>query len=544
MEILNLHQGSPEWHAERLQCFTASEAPAMMGASKNMSRTKLLDLKKTGLAEDVSSYTQKIFDQGHETEANARPIIEAVIGEDLYPVTGKLVVDGLPLLASFDGLTMMHSIGFEHKQWNKDVVAKLDNGDIGPEHYWQLEQQLLVSGAEKVIFTVTDGTSVNIRHMEYIAVPGRRAQLLAGWQQFAIDLEAHEAADPETSTIVAEPVKDLPAVSVQVNGEINIIDNFSEFEEQLRLFVDERLITEPQTDQDFADLDGQIKVLEKAESALDAVEASMLSQVQTIDELKRTKDMLHKLARDNRLVAQKLLKSEKEKRRAEILNGGKEALTEHIKQINNTLGGKIVMPVITADFAGAMKNKRTIDSLRNAVDTTLANTKIEANQVADRIRLNLESLRTDAKGYESLFADAQQLVTKENDDLKNLITARINEHKQTEEKRLEDERERIREEERVRVENERIEREQKTPVAAKEQQESNDDQVVEPAEEVKQLVTEESPAVTQGNEYSANASGSEIILTIGNDLHPISIGEAKALVNDLDAAILIAKAVS
>ncbi|WP_242489352.1 MULTISPECIES: hypothetical protein [unclassified Pseudomonas] len=47
------------------------------------------------------------------------------------------------------------------------------------------------------------------------------------------------------------------------------------------------------------------------------------------------------------------------------------------------------MPAVAADFAGAMKNKRTIASLQDAVDTELAGAKIAASQTADAIRLNL-----------------------------------------------------------------------------------------------------------------------------------------------------------
>jgi hypothetical protein len=48
----------------------------------------------------------------------------------------------------------------------------------------------------------------------------------------------------------------------------------------------------------------------------------MLAQIETVDSAKKTKDMLAKLVRDNRLMAEKLLASEKERRRGEIVAGG------------------------------------------------------------------------------------------------------------------------------------------------------------------------------------------------------------------------------
>ena len=45
----------------------------------------------------------------------------------------------------------------------------------------------------------------------------------------------------------------------------------------------------------------------------------MLAQIQTVDQARRTKDALHKLVRDNRLMAEKLLSAEKERRKSEIV---------------------------------------------------------------------------------------------------------------------------------------------------------------------------------------------------------------------------------
>jgi hypothetical protein len=203
----------------------------------------------------------------------------------------------------------------------------------------------------------SDGTEENCVHMWYEAVPGRAEQLLAGWKQFSEDLANYQPTETKAAPTAA-PVLDLPAVSVQVSGELAIADNFGAFETALRDFIEHRLIIKPQTDQDFADLESQIKTLKKAEGALDAAEAQLLSQVATVDQLKRTKDLLHKLARDNRLAAEKLGKSEKEARRLEILQAAKQALADHIDKTNASLK-QVALPHLAADFAGAMKGKRT-----------------------------------------------------------------------------------------------------------------------------------------------------------------------------------------
>lgn len=82
-----------------------------------------------------------------------------------------------------------------------------------------------------------------------------------------------------------------------------------------------------------------------------------------------------------------------------------------------------------------MKNKRTIASLQDAVDTELARAKIDASQAADSIRLNLTSLAELAVDHAFLFSDVQQLVTKANEDLVTLIKFRIAEHQKAEEEK-------------------------------------------------------------------------------------------------------------
>ncbi|HEV8077346.1 MAG TPA: YqaJ viral recombinase family protein, partial [Marinobacter sp.] len=448
MKVLDVKQGTDAWHQERASRFTAREAPAMMGFSKYQTRSQLLAQKATGAKPEVTSSMQYIFDKGHEAEASAGFIAEKIIGAELYPCTAT-DDDGI-YLASFDGITMDEQVIWEHKLMNEALACSVYAGIIPDTHWPQLEHQLMVSGAEKVLFMVSDGTEDNCVTTWYHSTPERRQALLSGWEQFANDLASYEHVEQDAA-VVGEAVTTLPSVSAQVSGSLEIVDNLEVFETALRDFIDNRLITSPQTDQDFADLDSQIKTLERAEGALNAAEANVLSMVSAVDMFKRTKDMLHAMARDNRLMAQKLLKAEKENRRAEILQAAKTALTGHMAKVSATLNG-IDLCSSSADFPAAMKGKRTITSLKDAADTELARAKIEANAAADKIRVNLELLRTDAAEYGFLFSDRQQLVTQESDHLKLIINDRIQAHKVAEETKLQAERELIRAEEKAKAE--------------------------------------------------------------------------------------------
>ena len=446
MKIHNVAQGSAEWHALRAQHFTASEAPAMMGASKYQTRTDLLTMKKTGFMPEVTQAQQYIFDKGHATEALARPLVEVMIGEELYPVVGT---DG-NLLASMDGATMLGETLFEHKLWNESLVAQVKAGELDPHYYWQLEQQLLVSGAERVIFVCSDGTAENFVHMEYRPVAGRAAQLVEGWKQFEADLANFEMAEAP-SIIVGKAPDELPALRIELTGMVTA-SNLKVFEDSALAVIDS-VKTTLQTDQDFADAKKAVKWCGDVEEAVAAAKKQALSQTQSIDELFSSLDRISAHARETRLKVDKLVKAQELLVKTNIKQKAEQALADHVAAINKTLG-RVTLPVVSSDFAGAMKNKRTIASLQDAVDTELARAKIAASQSADAIRLNLTSLAELAPDHAFLFNDIQQLVLKANDDLVALIKVRISEHQKAEEQKAEAQREQIRLEELKRIEDE------------------------------------------------------------------------------------------
>lgn len=454
METLTLVQGTAEWSAHRAQHFNASDAPAMMGCSPYKNRTELLHAMHTGISPEVDARTQRRFDDGHRFEKLALPVAEDLIGEDLSPVVG---VSG-KYSASFDGLTMDGSIAFEHKTLNDQLRAALMSDaevDALPLHYRvQMEQQLLVSGASKVLFMASKWVGDDLAeemHCWYTPDMDLRAQIVAGWEQFAADLAVYVPPERASAVVVAEPVQALPAVVVRVTGEIVIHENFDAFETAARDFLEHRLIREPKTDQDFADLDLQIKAMKGAEAALESAEEGWIAQIDAVSTAKRRKDMLTKLVRDNRLLAEKLLTSEKERRRGEIVADGVAALRDHIAALNTRIG-KTYMPTVPADFGGAIKGKRSLSSMEDAVASELARAKIAGNEIADRIQLNLATLREQADGLQFLFADTAQIVLKATDDLTSLVKLRISEHQAAEAKKEEARRAQIAAEERVKAE--------------------------------------------------------------------------------------------
>lgn len=436
-QIHNLVPGSDAWLQFRLERGGASEAAAMLGLSTKVKRSELLRMKYTGLAKEFSDWVQAhVLDHGHEVEALARPIFEGLLGEELYPV----VYSKGRISASTDGLTMSGRVAFEHKQWNEALATSVAAGVLPEEHMPQCQQVLLVTGAEVLVFGVSDGTPDKLVSMEVRPDPAWFDRIERGWEQFWIDLANYGLPEAEKPKPVGETMESLPALQVLVEGSVTK-SNLSVWVVKARAMVD-AISTDLQTDEDFATAENMIKGCEKAEALLEATKSNMLAQTTSIDEALKTIDQVREEFRQKRLVLTKSVSSKKESIRGEIVAGAVKAFADHMRAMAIPF-----MPQIHADFASVIKNKRTVASLQDAVDTELARVKIEANAAYQRIMHN-RTLFAPHEQHAALFPDLNTLLLKASDDLAAVIANRLAEH----EKRQEAERERIRCEEEVRAE--------------------------------------------------------------------------------------------
>lgn len=442
MKTHSLIQGSPEWLAYRAQHFNASDAPAMMGCSAYKTRTQLLHEIHTGLVPEVDAGTQSRFDAGHAAEAAARPLAEEIIGEELYPVTGS---EG-KLSASFDGLTMGENIVWEHKLMNVALADSLANGIIPESYHPQLEQQLMVSGADKALFMATSLDRTAMEHVWYTSRPELRATILQGWTQFAIDLENYTPVATEAKPVGRTP-ETLPALHIEVTGMVTA-SNLAEYKAHA-LAVFAGINRDLVTDSDFASAESTVKWCGDIEQRLAAAKQHALSQTASIDDLFKTIDDISAEARATRLELDKLVKNRKDSIRAEIVADGRNAMSDHIAALNKRIG-KPLMPGVVVDFANAIKGKRTLDSMRDAVNTELARVKIAANEMADTITLNLRAI-DDAGDFAFLFADVATLALKEPEFVAMAIKNRIADHQAAEAAKEAATRERIRAEEVARL---------------------------------------------------------------------------------------------
>jgi predicted phage-related endonuclease len=419
MKRHNLIQGSDAWHEFRLNHFGASEAAAMLGVSKKTTRNELLRMKATGNAKEFSNYVQKnIFDYGHEVEALARPLVEAMIDDELYPVTCS---DG-DLSASCDGLTMAGDIAFEHKQWNESLADSVRDGVLPAEHVPQCQQILMITGATKVIFTVSDGTPENMVTMDVFPSEYFFGQIRAGWDQFAKDLAAYEH-----KVIVDKPVADsieaFPVATIQAKGEL-ILSNLPEVLPRFDLFLANQK-TDLVTDDDFANGEAVAKFSRETAKKLRLVADQTIDQIASVSEAVRALNNYADQFDGLGLKLEKLVKSEKEARKDSIINAAKLKWREHLDAIDAELK-TAHLQIGAPDFLTAVKGKRTIESIENAVDTTLASGKIAADALAKTYRANLAWAHENASEFNFLYAnDLSAIVAKQPEDFKNLIESRI-----------------------------------------------------------------------------------------------------------------------
>ena len=407
MITLNLVQGTNEWHEHRAErdILNASEAPAMLGLGKNLKRSSLLKYKATGLEQEYSDFVLSLFNEGHEAEAKFRPEAEKLVGDELFPVTGMIELDGMRLSASFDGINFDETIIFEHKLYNFGLAEYIrDKMDLPDTHWPQVEHQLLVSQAEKCLFVTSDGTlHGDCAVLDYVSKPERRQRVIDGWKQFQRDLAAYEHVEV-TPPAEAAPIESLPSLFVQVEGKV-LSSNLDSFKAAASAMI-AKIKTDLQTDQDFADAEAMTKHLKQGEERLEQAKSAAIAQTASIDALFRTVDQISSEMRQKRLQLKKLVKAQKENIKEGLVLKARAELRAFEDELNATLCDGL-LDYRQVNFADAIKGKKLLSSMQDAVSDMLSSSKIDAQQHASRIAGMLKAL--DTHGARHLFPDIRAI---------------------------------------------------------------------------------------------------------------------------------------
>lgn len=441
MKTLDLKQGTPEWHAHRATHFNASDAPAMMNCSPYETRAQLIKRLATGIKPEVDAALQKRFDDGHRFEALCRPLAEEIIGQALYPVTGS--EDNGKLSASFDGLTMDESIGYEHKTLNAALRQAMVEGATGADlpllYRIQNEQQCIVSGAATILFMASKWQNeklVEKRHVWYETEPSLAEQIRAGWDQLEKDVAAYQPAPIEhVVTPTAKLRAELPALVVNVTGQVTE-SNLAE----VKAVVMQRIADIPtvlETDQQFVDGDADAKWLRDVADAMRSAIARVRTGITSVNTVLTTLEQLEELADAKAVSLEKKVKSEKQARKEVIIVTARADFAAHVAGLNNELAPLRISPP-QPDFDTAAKGLKTLSSIQGKVDAAMAAGKIFADGLAKDVRAKLAWHKEAAAGHEFLFSDLQQLVAKPLDDFQLAVGTRVAQHKAAEAKKKAD----------------------------------------------------------------------------------------------------------
>lgn len=422
MQILELVQGTQEWHTHRATHFNASDAPAMMGCSSYQTRTELLDRLKTGIVPEVDAATQRRFDDGHNSEALARPLAEAIIGESLYPVTGT---NGA-YSASFDGLTMLELVHFEHKRLNDRIRAATTAEELPLEYLVQVEHQFMVcETSDKCLFMATrwEGEEC-VERREFWIYPNikLREQIKAGWDQLEKDLLTHQPTEKSIVPVGKAPEL-LPALHIEVTSLVKA-SNLDKFAEHA-IAVFSGIKTDLQTDEDFADADTTAKWCRDVEARLASTEEQILRQSQDVEAMFRVLRSIKEEARQKALTLERLVKNRKEAIKTEAVMNAKAELSRFVAEINKSFG-RAWLKDPAVNFGEAIKGLKTIASLKERIGTTLAGAKADASITAERINANRLLVGSDMH----LFPDFAQHCTTESGLFSALLDQRKAKHQE------------------------------------------------------------------------------------------------------------------
>jgi len=439
-----LLQGSTEWLAYRKNYNNASDAPAMLGESAYKTRTELQTEVKTGLVPEISSATQKLFDMGHKSEALARPLAEKIIGEELSPEVGSLG----DLSASFDGITFMGDVIFEHKALNEKIRACMSADDLDEQYKIQMEQQLYISKADKCLFmatkwqetnevtvnfiTLLDGSKQYFNLIEafdcyYFPNAERRQRIIDGWAQFEKDLETY-VPPVIVEKVEAETIQALPVPSVVVRGEI-VASNLDEITPMFDRYLSE-INYELTTDQHFADAKANAKNCGIVEDQIQSQRDSMISQMVTVKTIDSVLANYQEAFRKTRLHLDKAVKEQELSIKSNAVLATKQSYMDHVQALEAEIA-PIRLNLVVPDFAGSFKNVKSLDTMHSRLNDALASGKIAADAAARDIRTKLVWYNN-YTDYKFLFSDLQSIIGKPLDDFMLLVESRVESHKHAE----------------------------------------------------------------------------------------------------------------
>lgn len=180
-QTLDLEQGSREWVEARRNYFCASEAPAVMEVSKYEPKNPIqLARKKLGFSKP--DFVNNAMKEGHRLEPIIRQQVEDQTGIGFMPAV--MVKD--KYLASLDGINFYGDVILEIKApaTTKDTVKLAMDGRVALPYQYQIQHQLMVSGADKCIYAVRNPEDHQVYYFDVFPDQLMQQKLAQAWADF------------------------------------------------------------------------------------------------------------------------------------------------------------------------------------------------------------------------------------------------------------------------------------------------------------------------------------------------------------------------
>lgn len=161
MKVVEIQQGTPEWHLFRANGLGSSDAPVIMGVSPYRTPLELFkeklrarELAQAGLAEAADPDKEFIFAKGHRTEALIRNQFQELTGVEMKPIC--LIHDKWDhIRASLDGFDKNKFGVLEAKLVGKAVLEQARSPKrmkirerIPLAHFVQIQEELEVADVD------------------------------------------------------------------------------------------------------------------------------------------------------------------------------------------------------------------------------------------------------------------------------------------------------------------------------------------------------------------------------------------------------------
>jgi hypothetical protein len=419
-QIHNLIQGSAAWHDFREVHHGASEVRILLGANKYIKYADFLKWKVTGIQPAVSDFLEHVYQEGHKSEKELRPLVEEFIGDYLSPC----VYSKGNISASTDGITFDELIAWETKQHNAKNYKLVESGILPEEHVGQCQQILYVTEAEKLYFTIAAKDNKSFAGVWVYPDLELHKKIVSVWEQFDNDVEEgkERLSEPVIEAKKSLVVVSLPVPSVLVKGG-SISHNVDELAPKFELALSNAKIS-CVTEDDFG-----IAQLESKEFRLAA--KNCVAMAKSIEVVRTLTDFAKRFD-EVAITQEKLVAGQKE-----ILKNSAKKQYDDQWVLYVTDLEKIIQPVklvvpesLKPNWIEAMKHQQNQDGIVNKLKLELAKAKAVSNTLAKEIKVKLEwfnSILPASIDVSIIAPDLQDIIYKSEVEFRSIVFGRIHE---------------------------------------------------------------------------------------------------------------------